>query len=366
MPRLDRDAIVDAVDLWSLADELLGPARGGARSRMWPCPSPGHSQTGRTPPVSVFVARNGEQRWHCHGCGAGGTAVDLVMAVRAVGVREALEELAARVGQDERVVAHSAPVARHPASTRMAGGGGDLRGLADFVDECAERLWRPEGRAALQWLTGTRHLPADVLHINRIGVDPGRSRQSRPDGMPSAGPAIVLPVLEEGTAVFAQLRALRPLPGRPRYLNASSALAPNPRTGCYDASDEVGSCVIVTEGVIDALTANAAGYHAVAVFGAALVGIGHAGERSVVRRLLEEKRGIVVAFDADRAGRQASCRLQELLKNSGRRSASVKPPDYAKDLNGWMGMVDDWPRIFRAHVRTAVAAGHDTRRVARR
>lgn len=78
----DRDALLAAVDLRALADDLLGPPSGGGRSPMWPCPSAQHAQTGRTPPVSIFTSRRGEQRWRCHGCGDGGTAIDLVLAVR--------------------------------------------------------------------------------------------------------------------------------------------------------------------------------------------------------------------------------------------------------------------------------------------
>src|SRR5260370_1429281 len=98
MAQLDRDRILEAVDLPALADELLGPRRGRERSAMWPCPSPQHAQSGRTPPVSIFCTGRGEQRWHCHGCGIGGSAIDLVMATRGVQVRDALEELAARAG----------------------------------------------------------------------------------------------------------------------------------------------------------------------------------------------------------------------------------------------------------------------------
>lgn len=77
LQRRDRDDILRRVDLEALADQLLGVRQG--RSRMWRCPNPGHEQTGRTPPLSVFVGRNGIQRWKCHGCGDSGTAIDLTI-----------------------------------------------------------------------------------------------------------------------------------------------------------------------------------------------------------------------------------------------------------------------------------------------
>ena len=87
----DRDALLAAVDLVGLADELLGAHSGSQRSPMWHCPNPQHAQTGRTPPLSVFHSHQGEQRWRCHGCGEGGSAIDLVVACRGGTVREALD-----------------------------------------------------------------------------------------------------------------------------------------------------------------------------------------------------------------------------------------------------------------------------------
>src|SRR5205809_723272 len=98
----DRNHLIDTVDLASLADELLGPRRGTARFATWPCPNPNHPQTGRTPPVSLYHTNGGEQRWHCHGCGIGGSAIDLLMAARGLTVGEALHELARQNGLDVR------------------------------------------------------------------------------------------------------------------------------------------------------------------------------------------------------------------------------------------------------------------------
>lgn len=48
--------------------------------------------------MSIFVSRIGEQRWHCHGCGDGGTAIDLVMHRRGLDVGAAIAWLADRAG----------------------------------------------------------------------------------------------------------------------------------------------------------------------------------------------------------------------------------------------------------------------------
>src|ERR1700674_840377 len=99
MALLPRDQILEATDLAGLADELLGPRRGRGPSATWPCPSPHHGpQTGRTPPVSIFTSDRAYQRWHCHACGAGGTAIDLLLETTGVPIRQALEHLAQRTG----------------------------------------------------------------------------------------------------------------------------------------------------------------------------------------------------------------------------------------------------------------------------
>lgn len=367
----DRNRIVEATDLAALADEVLGPRRGASRSASWPCPSPQHAQTGRTPPVSVFRSGRGEERWHCHGCGIGGSAIDLVMVARGLTVGEAIEGLAGRAGIRDSVVADGRRLRVRGRSIKAVATArppvGDSAGLAAFVDECAERLWRPQGRIVLRWLIQVRGLPEEVLALNRIGADPGRQRQSRPDGMPSSGRAAVLPVLEAGQPVFAQLRPVNPLPERPRYLNAASRLASNPRVGVYEPAEAVGRCVVVTEGVLDALSANAAGFRAAAVLGAALVGdgVGDRGAGLVADRLARMDSPLILAFDADEAGQRGAKALQGVLRAKGARSIPLHVPAEANDLNAWMLASRDWQQAFRSAVRTAFTASPERHSLAR-
>lgn len=366
----DRDRILDAIDLGALADELLGPRRGTARSAMWPCPSSQHAQTGRTPPVSIFRSQAGDERWHCHGCGIGGSAIDLVMVTRGVPVRDALEELAGRVGMRDplQVPEVVRPRPKSGPSERGERAVTDPDGLAAYVEECSDRLWRPEGRSVLRWLTHARGLPEEVLRTNHVGADPGGRAQARPDGMPAAGWAAVLPAFEGGRPVFAQLRSLNPLPGRPRYLNAATRLAPNPRVAMYEPADVGGRCVIVTEGIIDALSANAAGFRSAAVLGAALAGIGGdgPGPTELTGRLTRVGATLVLAFDADAAGDRGAHRLQHLLRDRGAKVARIHVPPAANDLNDWMRGSPDWQRTITIAARTAISAARPPRSLARR
>lgn len=342
----DRDALLAAVDLPALADDLLGPRSGAARSPMWPCPSPQHAQTGRTPPVSIFTSRRGEQRWRCHGCGEGGTAIDLVIACRGGSMRSALDYLAGRVGHHDHGPDWEPP-SRSPTPARSRPSGcRDQAGLQRYVDECADRLWRPEGRVIRRWLTDTRELPTDVLVENRIGADLGPRTQPRPDGMPRAHGG-VLPVISHGKAVYAQIRVPYPAGDRPKYLNPTGDLAANPRLARIRPVNCEHPEVIVTEGSIDALSAAAGGYRAVAVLSATY------GDHSVALALSRLPHPLVLAFDADDAGRRGSELLAALL------DAHQRPPvmiDLGEgDLNDAMRHSDDWTRQLSASVGSAIA-----------
>lgn len=355
----DRDRILHSIDLAALADDVLGGHHGSERSPTWPCPDPNHAQTGRTPPVTIFRSNAGDERWHCHGCGAGGTAIDLVIATQHVDVRDALEILAARAGvtEDGRPLRkpHRRPV-RRPAPDRVV----DAEGLATYVEDCARRLWTPEGRPVRHWLTNARGLPDDVLHHNMIGADPGSS-QPRPAGMPAARWAAVLPVHRNGEPVFAQLRVLGS--GRLRYLNAASTLAPNPRIASYEPPERHGSCIVVTEGVIDALSATAAGLRGVALLGASVPDPSRpsAASAELIERLAGMDGRLVLALDADDAGQRATHRLHELLADRRPDTVRVSPPPGVNDLNDWMRLAGDhWPEQLTGEVRLAIDSARST------
>ncbi|HTN99818.1 MAG TPA: toprim domain-containing protein [Microthrixaceae bacterium] len=349
----DRDALLAAVDLRNLADDLLGAGKGTGRTAMWRCPSEHHAQTGRTPPVSIFTSRRGEQRWRCHGCGDGGTAIDLVMVCKGGNSREAMTYLAEREGHREQPEKWHPPQRRSPTRSLSPARCRDPEGLDRYVNDCAERLWKPEGRGQRRWLTDTRGLPRDVLVKNRIGVDLGPRSQVRPDGMPRAA-GIVLPVIDDRRPVYAQIRVPHPLPDRPRYLNPTSDLATNPRIARARPVEAKHPEVIVTEGAIDALSAAAAGYRAVAVLSATY------GDEAVAVSLARLPHPLIIAFDADNAGRTGADHLVSLLE------ARQRPPvvlDLGRgDLNDALRHSDDWPRqmeraVDRAMTGTAGSIG---------
>lgn len=334
----ERDRLLAGVDLAQLADELLGPRVGNQRSGSWRCPSPEHAQTGRTPPVSVFCTRRGEQRWRCHGCGAGGTAIDLVMLAMNRDVRGAMDMLAARAVGNVEVVPPR-PIPQPPDPRRLVE-------LGAFVDSCAERLWLPEGRVVRGWLMDERGLPRDLLTHNDVGADLGSYTQRRPSGLPRGGPAAVFPAIHDGRVLYAQLRRVRPREDQPKFLNPAVSLATNPRIARFRPVVPVAQRVIVvTEGPIDALSAAAAGFRAVAVLGAV------ASDELVARRLAALPGRLAIAFDNDDAGRLGSDRLCGLLSQLGRPATRVQVPGDVNDVNDWhRASGDHWPGAFAAAV----------------
>lgn len=339
----DRDALVAAVDLPALADELLGPRTGPGRSPAWPCPNPHHAQTGRTPPLSVFTSRRGEPRWRCHGCGTGGTAIDLLAATRHVTVREALEQLAQRTGQHPQSNNWTPTPRPAPAVTDRVGCTNPVA-LNAYVTDCARILWEPAGGDVRRWLTDQRGLPADVLRTNQIGADLGGRRQPRPNGMPKVAGA-VLPVIQDGQAIYAQIRVPRPWNGGSRYYNASDDLAANPRVARCRPTRCLHPEVLVTEGHIDGLSAAAAGFRAVAVLGAGYP------DASVALALARLPHPLVVVFDPDGQGRAGAERLAALLDHHQRAPRLLELDE--GDLNHTHQHSADWSRELPARVRTA-------------
>ena len=331
----DRNEVLGRTDLGELADQLIGPHKGRGAGATWPCPDAGHgNQTGKTPPVSIFRTGYGDERWRCHSCGAGGTAIDLVMMTQGVRFPEAIELLARRAGVAEfdkpMPALRTAPIRR----VEPVPEGRPNPDVERFVAAAEGYLWSEQGQPMQRWLA-ERGLGQEVLRANRIGADPGPAGLERARGLPRGGPAVILPVLaEDGSATYLQSRYLNP--NGHKYDNPSAALA-----GALPRTAEVRlprpprdpDLVVVAEGIPDALVAAQAGYRAAAVLGA-----GVPDERTaaaLVERHPTER--LLLAFDADGPGQAGADRLQELLAQRGaaKRVARLEVPASAGDLNAW-------------------------------
>jgi hypothetical protein len=156
-------------------------------------------------------------------------------------------------------------------------------------------------------------------------------------------------VISKGRAVFAQLRLVDPPDDTGPYVNPRSTGGRHPRLGLYRPPRRVHPEILVTEGIIDALSANAAGYRAAAILGPGLA------DAATAVHLSRLTGPLVLAFDPDDAGGLATDRLAKHLWARGRRPALLA--ELGQDLNDSMIAARDWPRKLAAHVREAVASG---------
>lgn len=386
MPLMDRRQLLAQTNLVELVTEICGPPRGHGRSARWHCPNPDHPD--RTPSMGIYTSGSGDERWKCHACGEGGTAVDLLMISANMNAGDALRDLAHRAGLD-----HPAPIAIGrtitPAQTRgthavsgpasstgfSSGSSTERRSAAAvptgpmgirptqpghltegqlhararqspdpaierIVTAAAELLWQPVGRYARRYLA-RRGFPDELLREQRVGFDPGPAVLLRPAGLPRRGPGIVFPALDPttGAAVYYQLRALSPdIAADRKYDQPTTEMAANPRLVALSTAHNGargGGVVAICEGFPDAYTAHLAGVRALA-----LLGIGHAGPsgvRDLANRITSEHpaTAYTVCFDNEARATQLAYRLGAELSRHGVITTRILPPDGIKDLNTW-------------------------------
>jgi hypothetical protein len=135
--RRHREEILRRVDLAELLGQL-GRARGlEHRGKQFPCPEPAHEQTGKTPPVSITATAESYELWKCHGCDAGGTAIDaLIVAGRALDAKAALEQL----GDGDIQLTRSKPPPRRAPNVEALPSEADLARWAERLVTGSERL----------------------------------------------------------------------------------------------------------------------------------------------------------------------------------------------------------------------------------
>lgn len=317
MPHYDLDAILDRIDLESLADQLCGPRRGHGSGARWPSPVADHPQTGRTPPMSIFTDRRGRQRWTCWSTGTSGTAIDLVATARRIDVADSIQWLAERVG----TAIEEPPPRRPPSPPRATEPGEDLH---QYVADCVRELHKPSGTRARQWLAG-RRLDPDILKLNEVGYDPGR-RLRRARGLPWRGEGVVLPTFDQaGNLKYAQTRYLDPGATGRKYDNPASRHASKPRLSWPRIENPTGSDLFVCEGVIDALT--------IAGFQRPSVALICAGDARSAAELANHPGRLILMTDPDQSGNCAAQHIRQQLSGSERPGVlTVNLPADVNDL----------------------------------
>ena len=333
---IDRDDLLRRTDLAALLDELSpAPATRLGSNARWRCIDAGHDD--QHPSITMFVDRRGVQRWKCWSGGHGGTAIDALLVARGGTIADALVELERRAGSAPEIV-RSRPIPSRSPALVEARTEPDAA-LLEYVAACERILWKPAGRSVLDYLVNERGLAPDALKTNHIGADPGPAVLRRAAGLPRGGTAAVLPALDlDGRVTYVQARYLDTVEGRPKYDNPASRIAANPRIGWVNpATLSDRRHLVVCEGALDALSVAGVGMPAVAVLGATYV------DERVARDVARGAAGrqVMLAFDGDPAGRNASETLAASLTSAGCPNRVLPLPDGC-DVNTMLGRDDRW------------------------
>lgn len=302
--RLSRDEILGRTSIAAVLSQVAGPPR----HRAWPCPSPQHAQTGASPPVSIDESRG---LWCCHGCGAGGTAIDVLVVAKDMTVAEAFSTLRDQAGlyrvePVRRPAPRPAP--RRPQIIEPAPPANAAQLLAKF---CAGRGWRlgVAEQCGLSVVTDQWGRPRVRFAFRRDG----RVEWHQDRALGSTGPKFVAPT-GQAQAVWAV-----------------------DLTGAVTTAHEQGLAVVV-EGPTDGVAlAHCADEGAVpAVFGVPGCGT----STMLVGRLDAALAGLTVAVitDADAPGEAFRSTLRAGLSQAGA-VVDVRVPPEAGDVDGWRRML---------------------------
>ena len=245
----------------------------------WRGRCPLHGGEGR----DAFHVNTAKQLFHCFGCGAGGTVLDLVAAMEQCGLREAALKLVTRwnlaVTDASRPLARGEPTVTEK-STELRPLGFSLCGVDSRHPYLAARgIWT---RTAAEYGIGFYAGP---------GLLSGR---------------LVIPIHDAAGRLVAYCG--RSLDGRePRYKFPAGFPKSQALFNLHRAAASGEEAAVVVEGFFDCLRVHQAGFRSVvALMGSALY------ERQ--RWLLRERfREIVLMLDGDDAGRRASGRIAAQL-----------------------------------------------------
>jgi len=336
MGRIDEDKILqirERIDIVEVVSRYLPLKRSGANNQGL-CPFHGE----KTPSFNVNSTR---QIFHCFGCGVGGNVFNFLMRMEGLSFPEAVRRLGEQVGIEieeeqlspeeeerrrelDRMRRINEVAAEYYQSVLLNEAEGEIarkylkrRG---FDRELASQFLL--GYAPDRWEALAGHLAAKGLDLElarKLGlIRPGKQDRSDYDLFRGR---LMFPILDSyGKVVAFGGRVLDD--SLPKYINSSeSPIYHKSRTlyGLYQAKEGMrgSSEVVVVEGYFDLLALWRAGVHnVVATCGTALTG-DHA------RLLKRYAKRVLLLFDQDAAGRQATFKAMEGLLPEGLAVATV-------------------------------------------
>jgi DNA primase len=274
----------------------------------------------KTPSFYVY-----DDHFHCFGCGAHGDAISFVMQSQGLGFMEAVEQLAGAAGL-------SVPLPSPEAAAAEEARQGLFSVLEAAARAFTRRLFLPEGKAALAYLTG-RGLDLETIRAFGLGWSgEGRGQLAAElarDGISAerlAAAGLLKQVSESKYSDFFFNRIIFPIrnrmgqivgtggrvlgDGQPKYLNGPETEIFSKRRALYGLDRArthlKSNPPIVVEGYMDVIALHQAGFPtAVAPLGTALT-------EEQLDLLWRHAEAPVICFDGDAAGARAAERVIEL------------------------------------------------------
>lgn len=288
-----------------------------------------------------FMVDQERQIFHCFGCGEGGNIFSFIMKIEKMNFPEAVKILADKAGVD-------LPAARDQDNQYFYQKELILKFNDITADYYQRNLFQPQGKNALQYLF-KRHFQEEVIKKYRIGyalpgyehvirlllqkkfqltdlMKAGLAVKSKKSGkvMDYFRNRIIFPIINvQGKIVAFGGRVLND--GLPKYINSPETPVYSKGRhlyGLYQARKAIREYnqVIIMEGYTDILTAYQYGFeNVVASLGTALTNQ----QVDLLKRYTDE---VIIAFDSDAAGKNATLRGLDLLKKAGLKVKIISLP----------------------------------------
>jgi twinkle protein len=324
---------IEGVKVTPLAS--IAPTLGMRVGRMhtWgPCPACNETTRGkddRRGPVGVSGDGKG---WKCHRCSAHGDVLDLIALIKygrktsefngaqwaelrtfcseqgwcsATGDRPSIrtsEDMAARLlgKQINEERKRSKPDPEPEASEQHEhrdGGGGAFAWREGLAEECAARLFTPEGKAVLDYLTSATGRGFTEATVKEWGLGAA---------VIAGEPWLTIPLRDHSERVVnVRFRSVPPAKKSYRVCNGR----PLPLFGVDRLGTDIGSAVIVTEGELDVVALWQYGFTASVVSGTA----GAGAWKDEWLDVLEPYTGFTLCYDNDKAGNEGAIKFAEKM-----------------------------------------------------
>lgn len=335
---------------------------------------PFHSE--RSPSFTVFT--NGDPHFYCFGCGAGGDVISFVMRMENLDYRSALEFLAKRAGvalpDDERDVERGVGRKRVMEMNLCA-----ARFFRDCLHDetigapCREYIEKRKLSSAIIRRFGLGYAPMsfnalrDHLHKNGfteeemiVGYCCGKSQKGNVYDLFRG--RMMFPIIDvSGNIVAFGGRVLDD--SKPKYLNTSDTPAFKKSRNLFAlnfAKSNAAQRLILCEGYMDVISLHQAGFeNAVATLGTAITP-DHA---RIIRKYASN---VVLAYDGDGAGQNATSKALRILADAGVDARVIKfegakdPDEYIKTFGAdkFARLLDESRTRFDFKLQNILAA-HD-------